>query len=178
MNVTVLHIPCCGVHGLELTHCTFACFCRLGGVFGPQAAPAPASASASACPASLGTAQIMSMGQQTTAVTKGTTCLLYRALSARAVLQANTPPIHQRLKAAPHQQQMHTSLHQSRAPHVQQASSRACLPRHHAQIAQRAGLVQFKGPAAVVAHELAPLGLSAQEGVQQQHHWSQASGTW
>ena len=24
-------IPCCCVHGLELTHCTFACFLQLGG---------------------------------------------------------------------------------------------------------------------------------------------------
>ena len=112
----------------------------------------------------------MLLGQQTTAVTQGTTCLLCPALSARAALQASITPsrMHLLLQHAQAHQQVVISHHQWHAFHVQQASSRIRLLSPHALTALLASSVLSKGPAAVTALELAPQGLTAPlEGVQQ-----------
>ena len=126
--------------------------------------------SASPCPASPGMSQVTLLGKQSTTVTKGTTCLLCRALSARAALQASITPPHRLLRHAQAHQQVIISYHQWHASHVQQASSRTGLLSARAVTALPASSVLSKGPAAVAALELAPQGLTAPlEGVQQQH---------
>ena len=116
--------------------------------------------------------QVTLLGKQSSAVTKGTTCLLCHALSARAALQASiTPPrMHRLLRHAQAHQQVIISHRQWHASHVQQASSRIGLLSPRALTALLASSVLSKGPAAVAALELAPQGLTAPlEGVQQQH---------
>ena len=105
----------------------------------------------------------MSLGQQSTVVTKATTCLLHRALSARAALQASITPsrMHRLLRHAQAHQQVAISHRQWHASHVQQASSRIGLLSPRALTALPESSVPSKGPAAVAALELAPQGLTA-----------------